>query len=373
MNSKSLNLKIVETTLFVVIWASIFTIPFFTNRFGNQIGWDMVFKEWIRMFSYMLIFLLNFYWLVPRYLFNKRYVVYGITTIVLILFVFGLSILFRDYLFPRPIAMPRMDLGPGMAPMELGSGMPAPIGYNPEIMPAEKSIWMIFFDNLLISILVVGAGTSISLISKWLKEENRRKDVEKEQLKTELAFLRHQVSPHFFMNTLNNIHALIDFNTEAAKDAIIRLSTLMRYLLYETSHGTTSLKKEIDFIESYISLMQLRFSKKVKINVEMPARIPDIQIPPMLFVSFLENAFKHGVSYQNESFVFFKIEVNEARLLCEVRNSKHQHKEVVDKEHSGIGLSNIKKSLTLLFGDDYLLDITENSQEHRVQLSIPIT
>ncbi|MFZ4456524.1 MAG: sensor histidine kinase [Bacteroidales bacterium] len=372
MNAKTYNLRIVEALLFIVVWVSIFSIPFFTNRLNNHINWDMVSKEWIRMFSYMLIFLFNFYWLVPRFLFNRRYVIYGITTFMVILLVFGFSILFREYLFPRQIAMPRMDFGPGMAPMELGSGMPAPIGYNPEIAPAEKSILMIFTDNLLISILVVGAGTAISLISKWLKEEDRRKDVEKEQLKTELAFLRHQVSPHFFMNTLNNIHALIDFNTETAKDSIIRLSTLMRYLLYETAHGSTSLKKEIDFIESYIALMQLRFSKKVKIEVEMPSNIPDIQIPPMLFVSFLENSFKHGVSYQSDSFVKFRLEMLDGQLSCLIKNSKHKHAETTDKSHSGIGLSNIKKSLALLYNDNYTLNILDSETEFEVRLTIPV-
>ncbi len=231
---------------------------------------------------------------------------------------------------------------------------------------------MLLIDSLIISILVVGVSTSVKLISQWLNEESLRKDLEKEQLKTELALLRHQVSPHFFMNTLNNIHALIDINAEDAKNTIIELSTMMRYLLYDTAHGQTTLKKEVAFIESYISLMQLRFSQKVAITLEVPETIQDIEIPPMLFISFLENAFKHGVSYQSESFVHFKIEQSGRQLKCIIRNSKSPSKESVDETYSGIGMANIKKSLKLLFGNDYTLHINENDKEFEVQLTIPV-
>jgi LytS/YehU family sensor histidine kinase len=273
---------------------------------------------------------------------------------------------------PQPVSMPPMDLGPGMPPMELGSKMPAPMGFRRPEMPQQKTFFMIFVDYMILAILVVAAGSTFKMISQWLNEEGRRKDVEKEQLKTELALLRHQVSPHFFMNTLNNIHALVDIDTEIAKDAIIRLSTLMRYLLYDTVHGQTSLKKEIEFIVSYITLMQLRFSKKVSITVEVPEDIPDIQIPPMLFISFLENAFKHGVSYQANSFVQFKLEVIENQINCHIKNSKHKSKETLDKSYSGIGLTNIQKSLELLFENEYTLNILENDKEFDVNLTIPI-
>jgi len=273
---------------------------------------------------------------------------------------------------PQPLAMPPMNLGQGMPPMELGPGMPPPMGYKPISPPEQKSIFMMFADNLIISLLVVGVGTAVKMVSQWLNEESRRKDLEKEQLKTELALLRHQVSPHFFMNTLNNIHALIDINTEDAKNTIIQLSIMMRYLLYDTAHGQTTLKKEINFIESYITLMKLRFPKEVAITIDIPKDIHDIEIPPMLFISFLENAFKHGVSYQSESFVSFKIEQIRARLKCTIRNSKGKSNENVEESYSGIGLSNIKKSLRLLFGNDFTLHIHENEKEFEVQLTIPV-
>ena len=184
--------------------------------------------------------------------------------------------------------------------------------------------------------------------------------------------MKTQVSPHFFMNTLNNIHALIDINADQAKDAIVRLSTLMRYLLYDSARGTIALKKEIEFINSYVSLMRLRYSDKVDITVIVPEQTPDIQIPPMLFISFIENAFKHGISYQSKSFVHFEIKVHEKSLSCAIMNSKHAANTPQDGEYSGIGLENIKKSLKLLFDDNFTLNIADTQHSFEVDLTIPL-
>jgi len=371
--TKSSNLKSIELVVLTLIWLGVFSIPFFQNRQYGLVDWSKVFDEWIRMFSFLLIFILNAYYFVPKLLFQKKYISYVGYIILAIFVIIGTYVLLLYSFTPsEPLSMPPMNLGPGMPPMELGSKMPAPMGFRTPHIQEQKSIIMIFTDNLIISILVVGAGTTLKMMSQWLNEENRRKDVEKEQLKTELALLRHQVSPHFFMNTLNNIHAMIDINVETAKDAIIRLSTLMRYLLYDSAQGQTSLKKEVEFIESYITLMKLRFSKKVIIIVNLPERIPDIQIPPMLFISFLENAFKHGVSYQAESFVSFNLQINDNQIYCVIKNSKHIARESHDKSYSGIGLTNIRKSLDLLFKNDYSLNINENDRYFEVQLKIPI-
>jgi hypothetical protein len=373
MKSKALNIKIIELIVIALIWMAVFSIPFFSHRINNSISWSSVNREWIRMGSFLIIFLINVYFLVPKYLFQKKYLVYIGFSFLAILLIVGLGIFLGIFLTPtQPIGMPPMDLGPGMPPMELGGAMPPPIGYKLVPPPEEKSVYMNLADNIIIAILIVGAGTAVKILEQWLNEEGRRKDIEKEQLKTELAFLRHQVSPHFLMNTLNNIHALIDINSEDAKNSLIELSTMMRYMLYETAHGQTTLKKEIAFITSYINLMQLRFPKKVTVNLDVPDKLLDAHIPPMLFISFLENAFKHGVGYQTESYVSFKLEQIDKRLKCIIKNSKHNTTESIDKSHSGIGLTNIRKSLILLFDKDYLLDIHENEKEFEVQLTIPL-
>lgn len=373
MKGKILNIRSIEFLVFGIIWIAVFSIPFFNQRIDNTVNWGKVSGEWIRMLSFLALFLLNTVVLVPRFLFEKKYRSYILLTIISILFVIGATISIQMMIMPpQPIAMPPMDLGPGMPPMELGPGMPPPMGYNPVTPIAQKSLLMIFVDNFIIALLVVGVSTSFKMISQWLNEESKRKDLEKEQLKTELALLRHQVSPHFFMNTLNNIHALIDINAEDAKNTIIQLSVMMRYLLYDTAQGHTTLKKEIAFIESYITLMKLRFPENVTVSLTVPDDIHDIAIPPMLFISFLENAFKHGVSYQAESYVVFVIEQNDSKLNCIIRNSKIKKKESTEKVYSGIGLSNIKKSLELLYRNDYILNIKENEKEYEVQLTIPV-
>ncbi len=369
--NKSFKITVIEYLLYGVIWLGIFSIPFFNQWGFNVPDWEKLFSEWFRIFCFFLLFLFNILILVPKFLLAKSYKRYIFSAVALIVIIPLTGMFLNSILFPAPLKMPPMNLGSGI-PMELGSGMPAPIGFKPEQKTAYDTTTLQIVANLLISFLIVGTSTTFKVIGQWLVADDHRKDLEKEQLRTELALLRHQVSPHFFMNTLNNIHSLIDLNQEDAKDAVIRLSTMMRYLLYDTSQGQTSLKKEIGFIESYISLMQLRFSKHVMVKLEIPENIPDIQIPPMLFISLLENAFKHGVSYQQESFVLFTIGVTGNRLHCTLRNSKHFKLPASDNRYSGIGLSNIRKSLDLLYGKAYQYEIGETETEYQVDLNVPI-
>ena len=252
---------------------------------------------------------------------------------------------------------------PGLAPYPVSVTPSSTIGPDTGLpFQHNKPPHMVVIDNLIITILVIGAGTATKLVTKWLDEQALRKDIEKEQLRTTLTLLRHQVSPHFFMNTLNNIHALIDINTDHAKDAIIRLSLLMRYLLYDSAQGTTTLTKEIEFINSYIALMRLRYPDGVDIQVRTPEHLPAIQIPPMLFVSFLENAFKHGVRYQSPSFIHIDMRIQPGHLSCSMRNSKHDTGMIQEHEYNGLGIENIKKTLQLIFQDRFTLNIVDGPE-----------
>jgi LytS/YehU family sensor histidine kinase len=161
-------------------------------------------------------------------------------------------------------------------------------------------------------------------------------------------------------------------DTEKAQDSIVRLSTLMRYLLYDAAQNTIELKKEIEFIHSFISLMQLRHSDEVVVTTIVPEQIPDVKIPPMLFISLLENAFKHGVSYPLESYIHFELRFEKTALSCIIRNSKHKIAANSQGEYSGIGLDNIKESLKLLYNDDFTLDIRDKENEFEVNLKIPL-
>ena len=358
MKALSLSSRKIEVLFYVFIWALVFTVPYFSERGSVYPNWNNMVGHWVNLSGFLIIFLANVYILVPRFLLKKRYLNYFVLIAVLILLVIAAKIIIHPAFFQN--AAPGMNFSTdGLRPPDL----------NP---PDSKPPFMVFADNLIICILIVGAGTTIKLMAKWLSEERLRKDAEKEQLKTNLALLRHQVSPHFFMNTLNNIHSLIEIDSEKAQDAVVRLSTLMRYLLYDSAQNTIELKKEIEFINSFISLMQLRHSDEVEVTVVIPEQVPDTKIPPMLFISLLENAFKHGVSYPQKSYIYFELQFSSAFLTCIIKNSKHKIAATYQGEYSGIGLDNIKDSLKLLYEDNFQLNIRDKESEFEVDLKIPI-
>ncbi|MBP6249520.1 MAG: histidine kinase, partial [Bacteroides sp.] len=162
----------------------------------------------------------------------------------------------------------------------------------------------------------------------------------------------------------------VDLDSEKAKTSILELSKMMRYVLYESSNKTVSLSREIKFLINYIELMRLRYTDKVSIEVSMPGELPNIEVPPLLFISFIENAFKHGVSYQKDSFIHVCMQVEDQQLLFQCSNSNWKKG---DGKHCGIGLENIRKRLRLLYGEDYVLSIEEVADCYNVLLIIPIT
>ena len=181
------------------------------------------------------------------------------------------------------------------------------------------------------------------------------------------------------MNTLNNIHALVDIDPEKAKTSIVDLSKLMRYVLYEGNHPMVPLGRDVDFLRNYLKLMQLRYTDHVSISVSIPDELPDSLIAPMLLITFVENAFKHGVSYQQQSFVSIKLQAEDQRLLFSCRNSKKQADQTSTQPASkrisecGVGLANVKKRLDLLYGRNYTLDIKDEAETYNVELNIPLT
>ncbi|MDD3489656.1 MAG: histidine kinase [Paludibacter sp.] len=366
-------LELIFTGSNLILWITVYALTYYKNRVFDQVIWEKVIPEWIMVTALMLLFFVNIYILVPKLLFLKKYMAYTAAALLTAIIITGCGMLLQNSFTERnPAPMPPMEIGPGLPPMELSQSMPAPMGYKISGETIQKLPWLIFAEQLFTGILILIAGSTLKILSRWLHEEERRKEIEKIQLETELALLRHQVNPHFLMNTLNNIHALIDYDVEKSKDSLIRLSTLMRYLLYDSSKGKTNLQKEIEFIESYVALMKLRYSEKVDITIKIPEQIPDTKIPPLLFISFIENAFKHGVSYRNKSFVYFDLSTNQKTVDCIIRNSKHRITTSDKKNYSGIGMSNVKRSLELLYHNDYSLEINESETEYEVRLTVPL-
>jgi LytS/YehU family sensor histidine kinase len=241
---------------------------------------------------------------------------------------------------------------------------------NPRPLPPPKRLppYLIF---VIISTLIIGFDTGLKLSVLWVRSEQKRVTTEKENMEIQLAFLRNQISPHFFMNTLNNIHALIDIDTEDAKASVIKLSKLMRYLLYDSDHEKVPLSKEIEFIRSYVELMQLRYSDKVLINLSFPETIPGVDISPMLFTSIVENAFKYGVSYQHESVIDILMNADAHDLYFRIRNSVHPS-ESKHNESGGIGLVNLQKRLHLIYGKNHSITTSQNNDIFEINIKIPL-
>ncbi len=205
---------------------------------------------------------------------------------------------------------------------------------------------------------------------KTIDDKKRMKELERENLHRQLESLKYQINPHFFMNTLNNIHALVDIDAEQAKYTIEVLSKLMRYVLYEGNKTMAPLQKELNFIAHYVELMRIRYTDKVRITTRLPQSIPDVQVPSLLFTTFVENAFKHGVSYRRPSFIEVSCsvdpETDEVVFAC--RNSRKPEDE---ERHGGVGLQNAKKRLQIIYGDSYTLHIVSNEEEYHVLLRLP--
>ncbi len=237
----------------------------------------------------------------------------------------------------------------------------------------------------IIMALLLGLNIGIKYFFKSLDDRKRMKELERENLSNQLAYLKYQINPHFFMNTLNNIHALVDINSEQAKYTIEVLSKMMRYVLYEGNKAMAPLQKEMDFLANYIELMRIRYTDKVRISVSLPKEmtpvnatatpvsIQNVEIPSMLLINFVENAFKHGVSYQIESFIEVIARIDETshelEFLC--HNSR---KPATEEKQGGVGLQNTIKRLQLIYGKDgYDLHIYSNEEEYKVLLRLPIT
>ncbi len=311
-----------EVILHILVWVIFFSFPFLISGGESEPkGLSFIVGVYlIPLIFYSIIFYINFYFLIDRYWFNKYFATF---TIINLLF-FIASILIID--------AAREVLVVNRPP------------YYRLASFSNKAIWN--YSRILLSyILTIGASVSIKMTKNWFTFEDRKKQLENEQLKSELSGLKYQLQPHFFFNTLNNIYSLVDASPEQSKEALHQLSKMMRYLLYETEGETTSLSKELNFTTNYIELMKMRVPKHVQVSYDFPSQYKDVEVLHLLFISLVENAFKHGVSSQ-ESFIDVRCFVTEKQLTFSVRNSNHPKQEL-DRSGSGIGMGNLKKRIEL--------------------------
>ena len=379
-----------ENLIYLAVWVLLFLAPLLSlyvrtmNDMYLLFDWTEVFLVWRRLLLFLLLFLVHNFLLAPLLIHrNKRIAYFSIVAVVIAAFTVYQCSTRPDMAKPMghrppphmertsPPALPQregaedshgiMNVEKVITPRPHregpGAGLPPPIIGEHDILA------------IVILILMFGANLGIK---GWFRSRDDRKrltELERENLSQQLEYLRYQINPHFFMNTLNNIHALVDIDPEKAKDTILDLSKMMRFVLYEGNKQSVPLSRELDFIRHYVTLMKLRYTDKVKIALDLPDETPDRQIPPLILVTFIENAFKHGVSYKHESFIEMKVTVENETMHFSCHNSKADHP---NEEKGGIGLANVRKRLDLIYGERYRLSIKDKSDAYHVELYLPL-
>jgi hypothetical protein len=384
--------KIPQYVIYLFLWLIFLIIPLITNNYNIRGGFIRICYDWLRLIPFIIVFIVNNFWLLGKFLFRGKTISYAGALLVLVLIVSTAFNYINPVLHkndPRLIEEKILQ-DPQWGREEMNPGKTSPFNNNspvsPELfkaaaddlpvsnrrLPLTNQSFFMFLNTLLISFLIAGFNTAIAVTDRWFTEEQARKEIEKEHIESKLAFLQNQVNPHFLMNTLNNIHSLIEGDQWLAQNAVLKLSEMMRYLLYESGRGSTTLQKEIEFLHSYLELMQLRVDKSIVVNLDLPEKFNNVKLPPLLFIPFIENAFKHGVSYREPSALSFKLVQNNDFLEFTAVNtiSSFRNNDTSDKK-GGFGLENIQKRLDILFGNRYTLKIDKSDHEFSVNLIIP--
>ena len=342
-----------ENLLYVMVWAAIILVPVLNSQMMSEmhVNLENVLIAWRQIAPYLIIFLIHNAIIAPRYVLRRKYGKYLLSNLALIISVFWLVQIYEAHL---------SDHLPQQA--------------DPETLDAYRKASfsnLEMYWNVVLGFFMTGANTGIKLIYQSMRDEQQMEVLKRQNLQAEMDYLKYQINPHFFMNTLNNIHALIDIDTESAKNAVIELSKMMRYVLYDSGREIISLNRDIQFLKNYIELMRIRYTDDVDIRVDYPRDLPEqVSIPPLLLIVFVENAFKHGISYNHPSFIHLKIEYADKVVTGTLSNSRHT---AAGTQHAaGIGLENVRKRLALIYGEkNYTLDIREDEKTYTVKLVIP--
>jgi len=200
--------------------------------------------------------------------------------------------------------------------------------------------------------IFAGGSTALALARKWFTADQKLQESETARAKAELYNLRSQINPHFLLNTLNNIYALTAINQERAQDAIQQLSKMLRHMLYDNQESSVAISDELQFLENYISLMKIRLSANVDVTFTHNVDVPGVRIAPLIFISLVENAFKHGISPTEQSFVHIEINATDHDINCRIENSNHP-KSNQDRSGHGIGLNQVQRRLDLAYPNHY--------------------
>lgn len=320
----------IEVALHVLTWAYIFLSPLMFKRNGEHMDWGRYLHGCFLPITICLAFYINYFILIPRYLLEKGRLKWFVLFNLMMFAFYQVFIEMQGIFFP-PTSMKKI--------------MPLHHDFPPKMFFVIR--------GFLTFVFAVGASIALKLSLRWRQSEQARAEAELGRSQAELKNLKNQINPHFLLNTLNNIYALTAFDQTKAQEAIQELSRLLRYMLYENQTERVSLNKEVDFLTSYISLMRLRIYNDVDVKVEFdfPAE-ENLQVAPLVFISLVENAFKHGVSSTEHSFIHIKLKADKRHLLFSCKNSNLPKNET-DKTPGGIGLKQVVSRLELSYAGRY--------------------
>ena len=317
---------------------------------------------------------LNTYLFLPKLLDQKKFFSYTALILALLVFYTFLPHLYH-VTFPSssPNFQPGIGVNPGGASGTLAPGNGANGAFTPSNRPNPNRVRPVLNPfNLAIFLLVFVFSTGIRVINQWLRSEAHNKEIANEKLKAELSFLKAQINPHFLFNTLNNIYALATAQSEHTAAAVMKLSSIMRYVLTEARNDLVPLEKEIQFTSHYIELQKMRLTDKTNIEFSVRGEPLGRQIAPLLLLPFVENAFKYGISTRERSPINILLEIKDNSLYFSICNHKHPNTTLRVSDNTGIGISNTKRRLDLFYEDRYSLEIQDKSNEFIVHLKIPV-
>ena len=352
-----------ETIIYTIVWIILFMVPvveLIVNYDPDHPVWlkHELLETFFSLLLFLVVFLIHNHILSPMLIHHKKVYQY-IAACVVIVALFQTAQCLHHPHGPKP---PEVEMKGNGTPSPASKPMYKPPHGRPPINWHDMSMFTIV-------IMMIGANLGVKIYFQSEEEKKHLAKLKEQSLKQELDYLRYQINPHFIMNTLNNIHALVDIDPEQAKDSIVDMSRMMRYLLYDSDNHYVSLDNAVTFMKKYLNLMKLRYTDLVNINLDVPDNShEDILLAPLVFIPFVENAFKHGVSYDKPSTINIGIEKKDGRLLFHCHNTKSNAKH----EYGGVGLNNVTKRLELIYGTDYRLDITDEDNSYDVLLSLPV-
>ncbi len=334
----------------ILLHISIWTVFIIFNLMQPQAESNIInYRIIIFLFSNILLFYINYIYLVDRLLLKNKTILYGSIVIVMLI----ISALFFQELMPK------------FEPNH--NGMPPGFPKNRRV----PFVFMKLLRPLVFSFSLIITGTALRIYLEWNKNERNKKEIEAQKSATELSFLKSQLNPHFLFNSLNSIYSLTTKKSNDAPEAVITLSELMRYMLYETNNDFVTLNKEIEYIQNYLKLQRLRIANNEHVTLNIHGSISNQKIRPLLLISFIENAFKYGTDFKGNTEVKIEIDVNGDELQFKCTNLIGNIKK--DHDSSGIGLKNTRERLELLYKDKHTLLVAEKDNRFIVNLTLNLT